>query len=111
LNFEALGQQILDRKEELKEDGIPADAEHVMVRKAHGRPDTPATAAHARRSSVKSDAHEQHVRRSKFYGNKIIAFAFELAERLQGQAQDSQGYEGAERGKVKIQRREESEKP
>jgi hypothetical protein len=26
IDFEALGQQILDRKEELKEDGIPADA-------------------------------------------------------------------------------------
>jgi hypothetical protein len=53
-DFEALGQQILDRKEELKEDGIPADAEHAMVRKAHGRVDTPANAARTRKSGAKS---------------------------------------------------------
>jgi hemerythrin HHE cation binding domain-containing protein len=53
IDFEALGQQILDRKEELKEDGIPADAEHAMVRKAHGRSDTPAVAARTRKSGAK----------------------------------------------------------
>jgi len=45
IDFDALGQQLLDRKEELKEDGIPADAEHAMVAKARGRGDTPAAAA------------------------------------------------------------------
>jgi hemerythrin-like domain-containing protein len=54
IDFEALGQQILDRKEELKEDGIPADAEHAMVRKAQGRADTPAVAARTRRSGAKT---------------------------------------------------------
>lgn len=54
IDFEALGQQILDRKEELKEDGIPADAEHVMVRKTHSRADTPPAVARGRKSGVKN---------------------------------------------------------
>jgi hemerythrin-like domain-containing protein len=54
IDFEALGQQMLDRKKELKEDGVPADAEHKMVRKARGRADTPATAARTRASRAKS---------------------------------------------------------
>lgn len=54
IDFEDLGQQLLDRKEELKEDGIPADAEHAMVRKVHGRDDTPATAARKRNPGAKS---------------------------------------------------------
>ena len=53
IDFEALGQQILDRKEELKEEGIPPDAEHAMVRKARGRADTPAAAARVRKSRAK----------------------------------------------------------
>jgi hypothetical protein len=31
MDFEALGQQLLDRKKELKKNGIPSDAEHAMV--------------------------------------------------------------------------------
>ena len=54
IDFKALGQQILDRKEELKEDGIPADAEHKMVGRTRGRPDTPAAAA--RKTKTKSSA-------------------------------------------------------
>jgi hypothetical protein len=54
IDFEALGQQILDRKEQLKEDGIPADNEHAMVRKAQGRADTPAAAARTRKSGAKT---------------------------------------------------------
>jgi len=54
IDFEALGRQILDRKKELKQAGIPADAEHAMVRKAHGRADTPASAAHTRKSGTKT---------------------------------------------------------
>jgi hypothetical protein len=49
IDFEALGRQILDRKAELKEDGVPADAEHAMVSKAGGRADTPAAAARTRK--------------------------------------------------------------
>ena len=47
IDFEALGQELLDRKEELKEDGVPADSEHSMVAKARGRADTPAAMARA----------------------------------------------------------------
>jgi hypothetical protein len=53
IDFEALGQQLLDRKEELKEDGIPAGAEHAMVAKARGRGDTPAATARSRKSVTK----------------------------------------------------------
>src|SRR5262249_44762372 len=54
IDFEALGQQLLDRKEELKDDGIPSDAEHAMVAKAHGRVDTPAAAARSHKSGPKN---------------------------------------------------------
>lgn len=53
IDFEALGQQLLDRKEELKEDGIPPDSEHAMVRKLRGRGDTPAAASRSRRTGAK----------------------------------------------------------
>jgi hypothetical protein len=53
IDFEALGQTILDRKEELKSDGIPADAEHAMVGKARGRTDTPASASRTSKSRTK----------------------------------------------------------
>jgi hypothetical protein len=45
IDFSALGQQMLDRKEELEEHGIPADAEHTMVGRVNGRGDTPAAAS------------------------------------------------------------------
>jgi hypothetical protein len=45
IDFEALGQKMLERKKELKEDGIPADAEHAMVKKANGKSDSPASAS------------------------------------------------------------------
>ncbi len=53
IDFEALGSELLERKEELKENGIPSDSEHAMVAKAKGRRDTPAAAA--RKSGTKSD--------------------------------------------------------
>ena len=53
IDFEALGQKILDRKKELKEDGIPKDAEHSMVAHARGKGDSPAAAARKKSSSVK----------------------------------------------------------
>jgi hypothetical protein len=50
MDFEALGRQMLDRKKELKRDGIPPDAEHAMVAAVNGKDDTPAAAA--RRTSA-----------------------------------------------------------
>jgi len=49
LDFEALGQQILERKADLQADGIPTDAEHAMVAAARGSADTPAAMARRRR--------------------------------------------------------------
>jgi len=45
IDFAALGQKMLDRKAKLKADGIPKDAEHMMVGKAKGRGDSPAAVA------------------------------------------------------------------
>src|SRR5437588_6519041 len=45
IDFEALGQRMLDRKKQLQKDGIPSDAEHAMVAKANGRGQSPAAAA------------------------------------------------------------------
>jgi hypothetical protein len=45
IDFEALGQRMLDRKKQLQKDGIPSDAEHAMVAKANGKGDSPAKAA------------------------------------------------------------------
>jgi hemerythrin-like domain-containing protein len=56
LDFEALGQELLDRKEELKEDGIPPDGEHAMVAKARGRGDTPAAASRKSKGKSKTKA-------------------------------------------------------
>ena len=41
IDFEALGQRMLDRKKQLQKDGIPSDAEHAMVAKANGKGDSP----------------------------------------------------------------------
>ena len=51
LDFEALGEQMLARKKQLKRDGIPPDAEHKMVAAVRGRGDSPA--ARARRTTRK----------------------------------------------------------
>src|SRR5947208_4876044 len=37
IDFEALGQKMLDLKAELKKDGVPKDAEHAMVAQAKGK--------------------------------------------------------------------------
>jgi hypothetical protein len=60
IDFEALGQELLDRKEELIEDGIPTDSEHAMVRKARGRVDTPAASARSRKRGQKRGARAAH---------------------------------------------------
>ena len=49
LDFEALGQRMLDRKKQLLKAGIPLDAEHAMVARAHGRGDSSAKAAKKRK--------------------------------------------------------------
>jgi hypothetical protein len=51
LDFEALGEQMLARKKQLKRGGIPDDAEHAMVAAVRGRGDSPA--ARARRTTRK----------------------------------------------------------
>ena len=61
IDFEALGQRMLDRKKELQKDGIPSDAEHAMVAKANGKGDSPAAAKlrkapKARRDSATSSS-------------------------------------------------------
>lgn len=45
IDLEALGQKMLDRKKQLKQNGVPSDAEHAMVAKANGKGDSPAAAA------------------------------------------------------------------
>ena len=45
MDFEALGQRLLDRKNELRKRGIPSDAEHAMVAAMNGKGDTPAAVA------------------------------------------------------------------
>jgi len=50
MDFEALGQKMLDRKKQLKRDGIPSDAEHAMVAAVSGKGDTPAAAARRTKS-------------------------------------------------------------
>ena len=52
MDFEALGQKMLDRKKALKRTGIPEDAEHAMVAKANGKGDSPAAAARRRPSAT-----------------------------------------------------------
>jgi hypothetical protein len=54
IDFDALGQKILDRKKELKEDGIPKDAEHAMVAQARGKGVSPAAASRKKRTSLKT---------------------------------------------------------
>ena len=51
IDFEALGQRMLDRKKELMGDGIPSDAEHAVVAKAKGKTDSPAAKAAAPRKA------------------------------------------------------------
>jgi hypothetical protein len=51
VDFQALGQRMLDRKSDLLKNGVPADAEHAMVKRSGGRADSPATAAKKRKKS------------------------------------------------------------
>jgi hypothetical protein len=56
IDFEALGQRMLERKEELLADGIPSDFEHAMVAKANGKTDSPSAAAAQRKGPAKRKA-------------------------------------------------------
>jgi hemerythrin HHE cation binding domain-containing protein len=51
IDFEALGQQMLARKKDLKQNGIPGDAEHAMIAKSSGKGDSPAAASRRASSS------------------------------------------------------------
>ena len=59
IDFEALGQRILERKASLKKDGFPTDAEHAMVAAARGGGDTPAAAARRRTSSARKPSRKK----------------------------------------------------
>ena len=47
-------QKMLDRKKELKEVGIPKDAEHFMVAQSSGKDDSPAAASRKKAPPVKT---------------------------------------------------------
>ena len=53
LDFEALGQRMLERKNYLKQKGIPQDAEHAMVAAVNGRGDSPAATARQGTSRIR----------------------------------------------------------
>lgn len=52
IDFHALGRKMERRKEELKTKGLPATSEDVMIRKSHGRADSPARAARQKKPSA-----------------------------------------------------------
>ena len=65
IDFLALGQRMLARKQELKGDGIPSDAEHAMVAKSKGNADSPAAAARRKASPRKASTKGTSTRVSK----------------------------------------------
>jgi hemerythrin-like domain-containing protein len=79
IDFEKLGQQMLERKKELKKDGIPSDREHAMVAGANGKGDTPAAAAHSTRPRQ-----DRAVRAAK--GRKRTQFSKTTKSRRSGSA-------------------------
>jgi hemerythrin superfamily protein len=52
IDFQALGEKMERRKEELKAKGLPPTAEDAMIRKTRRRADSPARAAHRKKSPV-----------------------------------------------------------
>ena len=64
IDFEELGQRMLDRKKELKKNGIPKDAEHAMVAQVRGKGDSPAAASRKRAPSAKT-AHKNGAAHSR----------------------------------------------
>ena len=76
IDFEELGQRMLDRKKELKENGIPKDLEHAMVARVNGRDDSPAAASRkaapkAKKTAKGTDsAHERTSRGGSTHANR-----------------------------------------
>jgi hypothetical protein len=54
IDFEALGERMLNRKKELLAKGIPVDAEHRMIAKTNGKADSPAAAARRKVSNSRA---------------------------------------------------------
>jgi len=65
IDFEALGQRMLERKNNLMRNGIPQDAEHAMVGAVKSRGDSPAAAARRETSQArkKGNSRAAHSRR------------------------------------------------
>lgn len=73
IDFEALGQKMLDRKKELKEDGIPKDAEHSMVAQSRGKGDSPAAASRKKAPSAKTARKSRAARPATAKGDRLHA--------------------------------------
>jgi len=56
IDFEALGRKMMGRKKELKENGIPQDAEHTMVAAVKGKDDSPAAASRTKAPAARKAA-------------------------------------------------------
>ncbi len=69
IDFEALGQKMLDRKQRLKKQGIPDDQEHVMVAKTGGKADTPAATA----SRTSATSHKSRTGTSRKKGTRVAS--------------------------------------
>jgi hypothetical protein len=69
IDFEALGRQMQERRADLKENGIPSDAEHAMVAAVGGKDDTPAEAARRSRPVSKGKRAVSRGRKSKTGGS------------------------------------------
>jgi len=65
VDFAALGDRMLQRKNELKENGIPEDAEHAMVGAAGAGADTPARAARQRRPAPRTTVRRTRPQRTR----------------------------------------------
>jgi len=64
---------MLDRKKELKKDGIPNDAEHSMVAKARGKGDSPAAASRRKAPSTKTARKSGAARSTTSKGDRLHA--------------------------------------
>ena len=73
LDFEALGQQMLQRKNDLKRNGIPDDAEHAMVAGVNGRGDSPAARARGGTSRIRNKRKRTATDSGKGLGKSVSA--------------------------------------
>ena len=114
LDFEALGERMLARKKELLKDGIPADAEHAMVAKSHGRADSPAAAATRRKSAIRKGAGPGFVlpwQQAQFTGGAVNHGQENIVIKLNGETKSPQGHEGAQGRHPEIRQRQEGQEP